>query len=200
MVEREKILASLELSERRMKHTLGVEEAAIELAARYCPQIGREEVSAAALLHDSTKELSDAEQLELCDRLGITLTAQERMCVRPLHGLSAAELARRRFGLPERVLSAIRRHSTLCADYTPFDAVLFLADYTEKNRTSFCCVRCREYYGGLYAAGDKFALEKALLFGLDGVIAENLDRGGIILEDTFQARNAVIYKLKGAGK
>ena len=120
------------------------------------------------------------------------------MCVRPLHGLSAAELARRRFGLPERVLSAIRRHSTLCADYTPFDAVLFLADYTEKNRTSFCCVRCREYYGGLYAAGDKFALEKALLFGLDGVIAENLDRGGIILEDTFQARNAVIYKLKGA--
>src|SRR5699024_5867664 len=113
MVEREKILASLELSERRMKHTLGVEEAAIELAARYCPQIGREEVSAAALLHDSTKELSDAEQLELCDRLGITLTAQERMCVRPLHGLSAAELARRRFGLPGRVLSAIRRHSTL---------------------------------------------------------------------------------------
>ena len=76
----------------------------------------------AALLHDCTKEWTAAEQLAFCDSQGIGLDAQEKACVKVLHGRTAAVLAERTFGLPAAVCDAIRRHSTLCERYAPLDA------------------------------------------------------------------------------
>ena len=39
------------------------------------------------------------------------------------------------------------------------------------------------------------ALEKALVFGLDAVIRENLEEGNLILKDTLESRNAILYTL-----
>ena len=52
MTDRNTLLASLRLSDRRLTHTLGVEKAALTSAARHFPALREEEVSAAALLHD----------------------------------------------------------------------------------------------------------------------------------------------------
>lgn len=86
-------------------------------------------------------------------------------------------------------------HSTLQRGCAPLDAVLFLADFIEENRRSLACVRCREYYEGLWRCGDTDALEKALVFGLDAVIRENLEEGNLILKDTLESRNAILYTL-----
>ena len=122
MTDRNTLLASLRLSDRRLTHTLGVEKAALTIAARHFPALREEEVSAAALLHDCTKEWTAAEQLAFCDSQGIGLDAQEKACVKVLHGRTAAVLAERTFGLPAAVCDAIRRHSTLCERYAPLDA------------------------------------------------------------------------------
>ena len=200
MTDRNTLLASLRLSDRRLTHTLGVEKAALTIAARHFPALREEEVSAAALLHDCTKEWTAAEQLAFCDSQGIGLDAQEKACVKVLHGRTAAVLAERTFGLPAAVCDAIRRHSTLCERYAPLDAVLFLADFIEENRRSLACVRCREYYEGLWRCGDPYALEKALVFGLDAVIRENLEDGNLILKDTLESRNAILYRLSADGR
>lgn len=98
MTDRNMLLASLRLSDRRLTHTLGVEKAALTIAARHFPALREEEVSAAALLHDCTKEWTAAEQLAFCDSQGIGLDAQEKACVKVLHGRTAAVLAERTFG------------------------------------------------------------------------------------------------------
>lgn len=195
MNEREIWIAGLHLSDRRLTHTFGVEKAALAIAARHFPALSEAEVSAAALLHDWTKELTEREQLDLCADLGIELGPQERRCIKVLHGWTAAALAKREYGLPPAVCDAIRWHSTLRAGCAPLDAVLFLADFIEENRRSLACVRCREYYEGLWRCGDTDALEKALVFGLDAVIRENLEEGNLILKDTLESRNAILYTL-----
>ena len=143
MNEREIWIAGLHLSDRRLTHTFGVEKAALAIAARHFPALSEAEVSAAALLHDWTKELTEREQLDLCADLGIELGPQERRCIKVLHGWTAAALAKREYGLPPAVCDAIRWHSTLRAGCAPLDAVLFLADFIEENRRSLACVRCR---------------------------------------------------------
>ena len=195
MNEREIWIAGLHLSDRRLTHTFGVEKAALAIAARHFPALSEAEVSAAALPHDWTKELTEREQLDLCADLGIELGPQERRCIKVLHGWTAAALAKREYGLPPAVCDAIRWHSTLRAGCAPLDAVLFLADFIEENRRSLACVRCREYYEGLWRCGDTDALEKALVFGLDAVIRENLEEGNLILKDTLESRNAILYTL-----
>ena len=113
MTDRNTLLASLRLSDRRLTHTLGVEKAALTIAARHFPALREEEVSAAALLHDCTKEWTAAEQLAFCDSQGIGLDAQEKACVKVLHGRTAAVLAERTFGLQSggipRCASGMRR-------------------------------------------------------------------------------------------
>ena len=54
------------LSGYRLEHTLGCEQAAIELGQRFGADT--EKCSFAAVLHDITKRLSREEQLYLCDK------------------------------------------------------------------------------------------------------------------------------------
>ena len=52
------------ISEKRAKHTLGVAKCAVYLSEAVLPD-KVEDVCAAAILHDVTKELSDSEQIKL---------------------------------------------------------------------------------------------------------------------------------------
>ena len=57
------------LSGYRLKHTLGCEKAARELARKYGAD--EEKCAFAMLLHDITKTFSQEEQLNLCKKYGI---------------------------------------------------------------------------------------------------------------------------------
>ena len=58
MTDANVILSSMTISERRLKHTLGVAEAAKEIAKTHFPALDLKQVELAALMHDFTKEYS----------------------------------------------------------------------------------------------------------------------------------------------
>ena len=78
MTDANAILSAMTVSEKRLKHTLGVAEAAKEIAKTHFPALDLKQVELAALMHDFTKEYSFERQLELCAKYGIELSEDER--------------------------------------------------------------------------------------------------------------------------
>ena len=100
------------LSEKRFKHTLGVEKAAVYLAEK-CISDSIDEIRVAALLHDISKEYSEAEHLEIIDLNNISLTDEDKASVALLHSITGPCVVERDFSeyATDRVLSAIRNHT-----------------------------------------------------------------------------------------
>lgn len=116
----------------RRAHAVGTSETAAALARRY----GADEVLAAraGILHDLTKALTGAEQIEFCRIHGIPVTEEERESPGILHGKTAAWCAREIFGECEEVCSAIEYHTTGRADMRLLEKILYIADYIEPTR------------------------------------------------------------------
>ena len=133
------------LSEKRYKHTLSVLEAAQNIA-KYFVDIDISELSAAALLHDVTKELSYEEQLLLLKDGGIVISDDDRNTAPILHSLSAQVVIKRDFAkfATDSIISAVEKHTTGSADMSLFDKIIFIADYVEDTRIYDSCVKVRE--------------------------------------------------------
>lgn len=135
------------LSPGRFAHTLGVERMTARLCGLYCPQKSGE-LSAAALLHDITKEQSDAWHLETFALHGVVLRPDEAASPKIWHGISAALILPERyprFALPE-IVSAVRWHTTGHAGMTLYESILYLADCIEESRTYPACVALRNRF------------------------------------------------------
>lgn len=118
------------LTPKRQIHSLNVLNYALHLAIRH--GISSWQTGKAALLHDCAKCLP-AEQQESLARGG---DEQELLNEPLVHGPAGAVLARQHFGInDDAVLRAIRCHTTGCADMTPLDQIIFIADKVEPGRT-----------------------------------------------------------------
>lgn len=131
---REAILQAVQkkMSAKRFQHVLRVEESAIALARQYNGSV--EEASIAALTHDYAKERSDEE---------FRYVIQEQGFDRELlnwgnaiwHGVVGAYFVRTELGIDdERILQAIRLHTTGAAKMTLLDKIIYVADYIEAGR------------------------------------------------------------------
>ena len=152
------------LSEKRFFHTLGVEQAAIRLGHFLCPDDIRE-LRCAALLHDVTKELSREEQCEILEKEGIT-DPDDLSSASIHHSLTGPYVIKRDFPelATERVLSAVRKHTTGDSDMSVFDQIIFIADYIEDGRTYSACIDVRDrLYEALGKAECREDMEHALL-------------------------------------
>lgn len=138
------------LSEKRMKHTLAVEDMAFRLGLLY---FWKDDESllllrAAALLHDVTKELSDEEQLRVLESYSIKPLPEELASMPTIHALTAALVIPDRF--PEfadpRVTDAVRYHTTGREGMSIFEKIIFLADYIDDTRTYPSCVDLRKEF------------------------------------------------------
>lgn len=125
-------LAAAELKPKRIPHVRGCERMAAELAARWEEDSG--DAAESAILHDITKKYNDADQLLLCEKYGIMLSADDRNAPPVLHALTGAERAREMFGVCEAVWGAIRWHTTGRAGMTRLEQILYLADAAEETR------------------------------------------------------------------
>lgn len=172
----------------RWQHIEGVVETARELARRH--GVDQEEAVLAALLHDAAREWP-AERLEAWAARGpVPLAPMERGSPELLHGLAAAEWARAELGVAdERVLDAIRYHTTGRPGMSRLDMLLMVADYGEPGRTFPEAVAIRE-------AGTA-SLEEACLLSLDARLRYLLDRRLPIHPRTVEARNWLL--MGGAG-
>lgn len=116
-----------------------------EITREHVPRVAREAVGlatrfgvdpaaarTAALLHDVGGIVRRSDMVALCETLGLPVVPEERQVPMLLHAKLGVVLARGRYGVSEPdVLQAIRFHTTLHAQPTPLDLVVFLADKLE---------------------------------------------------------------------
>lgn len=133
-ITRDQLLVKMQqlLPEKRLKHCLGVEQTAIELAERF--GVDREKAGLAGLLHDYAKKLSDEEFLALIDKYDLALKLKE-WGNNVWHGLVGVYKIREDLGLSDpEILRSIEIHTVGSAQMSDLDKVVYVADYIEPNR------------------------------------------------------------------
>ena len=121
------------LSPYRFHHSMCVADKARALAKQY----GLDENKAylAGILHDITKEMDFAEQQKLIEEDGHFLTDVELGNKRVFHQMSGAAYVKRMLDIKdEDIIAGIRYHTTGRAEMTPFEMIIYLADFTSADR------------------------------------------------------------------
>ena len=201
---RDMLIKSGEMGEKRLRHTLGVEAECGRLAELFgLSENDALRLRAAGLLHDITKELALPEQIELCKRYELDYPPEATHSPRVFHAWTASAVMLDRY--PEyadaEMSGAVYSHTTGSRNMSLFDALLFLADYIEPERTFPDCVALREYFytprGGELSAMPREALLQhlidTLVLSFDMTLRQLITDGEFIFHTTVEARNALLY-------
>ena len=190
-VSEELIRADLKerLTEEKYIHSLGVAAESERLAGIYGAD--KDKCRLAGLLHDCAKCLTKVQ----LDWMGVTpdhFNGGDPYCGRNdrvLHGYTGRILAEKRYGVTdEEVLSAVENHVTGSPGMDLVSQIVFLSDYTEKNRRGAHYERIREELqtNGIYAA---------ILLSCDMTAELVIKRGEALDINTIRTRNWAIAKL-----
>ena len=168
---------------KRWLHALsGCCETAAQLARRYGAAAA--DARRAGILHDVTKALTDAEQIALCERFSIAITPSEQESPWLLHAKTAAWAAEHIFGEEPELCSAIRWHTTGRANMTTLEKIVYIADYTEPNRS----------FPGLEDVRDALErdLDEGVLLGLETSIRHLQAQGRPVEQASVKAREFLL--------
>lgn len=158
-----------------------------------------QELRAAALLHDITKECSVDWHLKICAERDIELDADALFAPKTLHARTAAALIPELY--PEfaepTVIGCVRWHTTGRAGMTLCEKLIYLADYIDMSRTFEDCVRLREEFTSARPETmDKNArlkhLRRILIMSYDMTVKCLLEDKLPISRDTVEARNELV--------
>ncbi|WP_270790344.1 bis(5'-nucleosyl)-tetraphosphatase (symmetrical) YqeK [Enterococcus diestrammenae] len=135
VLDREALMqkVQMQMSTKRFKHVLGVEETAVALAEKY--GAAPEKASIAALTHDYAKERPNEEFQMVIRRENFDLDLLNWNNA-IWHGIVGANFVQRELGIDdEEILQAIRLHTTGAAEMTLLDKIIYVADYIEPGRS-----------------------------------------------------------------
>lgn len=182
-IDRYKSIIKERLSEYRFYHSLCVAESAKALAERYGADVQKAEV--AGILHDICKETSKAEQLELIEKAGMTITDFEKSKKKFYHQISGAAYAKAVLGIDdEEILGAIRYHTTGRAEMTLLEEIVYLADFISADRDYDDIDNIRAE-----AAKGK---EQGMLYAAKYTIVSNIKKNSMLHPDTINAYNWIL--------
>ncbi len=173
------------LFEKRYLHSLAVADEAKRLAIKYGAD--SEKAYFAGLLHDITKNTKAEEQLKIFNDFGIILDDVSMGSEKLWHAVSGAAYCKHVLGITDdEILSAIRYHTTAKADMTMLQKILYVADFTSRDRD----------YDDVDIMREKadISLEDALDYGLSYTMKDLIDMGRQIHPDTFMAYNSIKEK------
>lgn len=171
------------LSPKRFKHSLGVMETAVKLAAQYGVDAKKAEL--AGLLHDCAREMAVEDILKICRQNNIKMDDISLMQPKLLHGPAGSIVAREVYGIEdEEILSAIYCHTTGRKNMSTLDKIIFLADYIEPGRDFPGVDKVRE------AVFED--LDKGMVVSLMGIIRHLVEKRGLIQIDTIDTWNFII--------
>ncbi len=143
------------LSEEKYLHSLGVMEECERLAELYGVNVKK--CRKAGLLHDCAKNLTDSQ----IGWIGFSLEEHQKlnpyggMNHRVVHAFTGRILAEKRYGVTDmEILDAIETHVTGRPEMSLMSCIVYIADYTEKNREGERFERIRKTLNekGLFAA------------------------------------------------
>lgn len=122
------------LPHKRYVHTLGVAFLASSIAMAYGKN--QEKAMIAGLLHDCAKCLPADEILRQCKENNLPVSDIEQKQPYLLHGKLGAWYAEHKYGITDqKILNAIRFHTTGRPDMSFLEKNIFLSDYIEIGRT-----------------------------------------------------------------
>lgn len=176
-----------DLTPKRFNHSLCVADEAKRLAAKY----GADEEKAflAGLVHDATKNYDAEKQLKIFKDFGIILSDVEAGSEKLWHAISGAAVAKNVFGIcDEEIISAIRCHTTAKANMTKLETVLYIADFTSRDRDY-------DDVDIMRALADE-SLEAALRYALCYTVKDLCERELAIHPDTIAAYNEILLRGK----
>ena len=184
-----------QMSPKRYRHTLAVEDMVARLCALYCPQ-STQLMRAAALLHDLTKEIDTEGQVALCNRYGLTVSEADRLAPKTFHARTAAAVIPDQYAAfaHPTVVDAVRWHTTGRDGMSLTEQLLYRADYIDDSRTFSNCVILRRFFWGAEPQGMNEAerlelLYQTLALSYDMTVEDLLSDGVPIARDTVDARN-----------
>lgn len=151
-----------QVSEKRFKHILGVEQAALELARANDYEL--EKASVAALVHDYAKERSEAEFKALIVQNGLE---QDLLNWNNFiwHGVVGAEIIKKELKITdEEILNAVRRHTVGAKEMTTLDQIVYVADYIEPGRDFPGVDQARQLAAESLRAAVEFETKHTLLY------------------------------------
>lgn len=182
-IDRYKSIIKERLSEYRFYHSLCVAESAKALAERYGADVQKAEV--AGILHDICKEASKAEQLEIIEKAGMTITDFEKSKKKFYHQISGAAYAKAVLGIEdEEILGAIRYHTTGRADMTLLEEIVYLADFISADRDY-------DDIDNIRAETEK-GKEQGMLYAAKYTIVSNIKKNSMLHTDTVNAYNWIL--------
>ena len=199
---RRKIISNPEISEKRTRHILAVEDMAIRLGKIYVPE-KLYILRAAALLHDVTKEYTAEKQIEICRRYGHEPTLSEILSPKLFHAMTAAYLIPDEypeFNDPE-VVSAVRWHTTGKCGMSICEKLIYLADYIDESRTFADCVALRAAFWDAHPEEmDHTArirhLYRILIQSVDRTVLALIKDDSPISPDSIHMRNDLLARLQ----
>ncbi len=168
------------LDEKRYFHSLCVAEEAKRLAQKV--GVDTEKAYLAGLLHDITKNAPREEHLQIFARFDIILNDVEKNALKLWHAISGALYVEHILGIKDaEIIDAIRYHTTAKENMSPLCLVLYLADFTSRDRNYPDVEVMRELVD--------ISFNKALLYALQYTIKDLVDLKRAIHFDTLKAFN-----------
>ena len=134
-IDREQVLAWLaaNVPPSRIKHILGVEQMAIDLAVHY--QVDKQQAAIAGLLHDLAKYFKPQKLLEMAQIAGVEIDPISAANPHLLHADVSAIVARDTFKVTDiEVLDAIANHTLGRPGMNELSCIVYLADTLEPGR------------------------------------------------------------------
>ncbi len=186
-----------ELSAKRMEHVNAVEDMAFRIGLLFYWNDSEtlNLLRAAALLHDVTKELTDEEQLAILSGSSVRPLPEDLASMPTIHALTGALIIPERFPefADERLINAVRYHTTGREGMSVIEKIIFLADYIDETRTYPSCVALREEFFGANPVNMSEEerlrhLDRAALKSIDNTLSYLESKGRCIHSQTLSAR------------
>lgn len=118
---------------KRYKHSLGVVKTSLEFSKNY--NIEKDKVILAALYHDCGKFLIKKEAYNFIEKYNLKFPKHILENFQLLHGPLGADVAKIYFNIDdEEILNAIKYHTTLRANPSDLEKIIYIADAIEPNR------------------------------------------------------------------
>lgn len=135
------------LSDYRFEHSINVAACAKKLAEHYgFSARDAAKLYTAGILHDILKDTPKPELKEYMKLYFPEATELELRTRKLWHAMAGSEFIRRELGVDDPdIISAVRWHTTGRAGMTPFDSILFIADFISDDRDYPGVETMREY-------------------------------------------------------
>ena len=180
-----KELLEKRLTPKRYNHSLCVADEAVRLAEIYGSDV--QKAYLAGLLHDITKNAPQDEHLKIFDTFGIILNNVEKGAEKLWHAMSGAAYVRYVLNIDDmEIIEAIRYHTTARAEMSLLSKILYIADFTSRDRDY-------EDVDVMRTLADE-SLDKAYAYALRYTITDLASQNRAIHPDTFDAYNKIFLK------